>query len=330
MEPIDSEHLNHEDSMLFREAWELSRKNHGTDFTFYLPGMIKYGRSRGKYPAVSITGTDCRLLCEHCNGKLLEPMLQVTGARALIEKGLRLEKNGAFGLLLSGGSDEKGRLPWPEYYEAINTLSQETRLYLSAHTGFPDLKTCGKLKKAGIRQALLDVMGDEDTARQIYHLEGLKTLIDSMEAISASGIPFVPHIVAGLAYGRIKAEYKALELIRRYRPHALVFVVLTPLKGTAMAELSPPTPLEVARLIARARIMLPEVPISLGCERPRNRDGLLLEELAIRAGANRMAVWTREAVETASRLGLRTRFQLTCCSLDFREDFSLAQPDPVF
>jgi len=321
--------LNAEDRGLFREAWKTAREYHGKDFTFYLPGMVRYGRERGRYPAVSITGNVCQLLCEHCKGKLLDPMIQVTEPDALIEKGKMLENAGAFGLLLSGGSDLKGRLPWPKYYEAITSLSRETRLYLSAHTGFPDRKTCIKLKKAGIKQALIDVMGDEETAERIYHLNGLKTVLESMDAISESGLQFVPHIVAGLMYGKIRAEYEALELIRRHQPSALVIVVLTPLKDTPMAHVSPPSPLEVARLIAKARLMMPGVSISLGCERPRNRDGLEMERLAVLAGANRMAVWSEEAVEVAEILGLKPRFQLTCCSLDFMDAFSSKGPRPV-
>lgn len=321
-----NENLAPEDSGLLQEAWEVTRANHSREFTFYLPGMVRYGRERGRYPAVSITGDRCRLLCEHCKGKLLEPMIKISGPEGLVEKGRRLKKNGAQGILLSGGSDEQGRLPWEPYYEAIKRVEDETGLFLSAHVGFPDRDTCRRLKAAGVKQALIDVMGDRETARRIYHLEGLQTVIAAMESIAESGLQFVPHVVTGLFYGNMRAEYKALEIIRRYKPSALVIVVLTPLKGTAMAELSPPSPLEVGRLLARARLMMPEVPISLGCERPRNRQGLVMEKLAVRAGANRMAVWSKEAIEEAESLGLRTRFQPTCCSVDFTEDFSYPRP----
>lgn len=66
---------------------------------------------------------------------------------------------------------------------------------------------------------------------------------------------------------------------------------------------------------------MPETPISLGCERPRNRDGMVLETLALRAGATRMAVWSEEAIDDARTLGLRLRFQRTCCSVEFKEEF---------
>jgi uncharacterized radical SAM superfamily protein len=312
-----------EDQTLFQEAWETARSSFGYDFTFYLPGMIRYGRERGRYPAISITGSRCDLLCEHCNGRLLAPMIQVSEPEELVERSQRLFRQGALGLLLSGGCDLQARLPWPKFYDAIQRVSEKTGLFISGHVGFPDRVTAAQLYKAGVKQALIDVMGDQETASNVYHLRDLKQVHESLESISETGLQVVPHIVAGLFYGRIRAEHQALELLSTYTPSALVIVVLTPLKGTAMADVSPPSPLEVARLIARARLLMPHVPISLGCERPRDRHGSSLEKLAMMTGATRMAVWSEEAIEEAIRLGLKPRFQPTCCSVDFREAFRL-------
>jgi uncharacterized radical SAM superfamily protein len=250
-------------------------------------------------------------------------MIQVTEPDDLIQKAVYLQKRGAHGLLLSGGSDRQGRLPWKKYGHAIREVTETTGLFLSAHVGFPDLETCRELKKSGVRQALIDVMGDEETAFRVYHLTGLQTVRDTLESISQSGLQLAPHIVAGLHYGRIKGEEEALQMLSRCDPAVLVVVVLTALKGTPMAGIKPPSPLEIARLIAKARLLMPHLPISLGCERPRNKEGSELEKLALRAGITRMAVWSEEALEEASRLGLSPRFQATCCSVAFAEAFSM-------
>lgn len=306
-----------EDRRLFESAFRVTRIHHGRFFDFYLPGMIRYGGKRGRYPAVSITGDRCTLRCEHCRGRLLEPMIKVTGPGELLKKAGLLLKNGIYGLLLSGGCDAKGSLPWSTYAGAIARIHDRTPLYLSAHVGFPDPETCLVLKDIGIQQGLIDVMGDEITASEIYHLEGLHTVIRALEGIHESRLSLVPHIVAGLRYGKMDAEEKALEIISRFKPAALVIVVLTPLKGTPMSRVSPPSALQIGRLIARARLLLPEIPISLGCERPRNREGAVMETYAVQAGATRMAVWSEEAVAECERLGLCPRFQATCCSLAF-------------
>jgi lipoyl synthase len=314
------------DRDLFDEAWNLSRRHHGDQVTFYLPGMIRYGNLRGLYPALSLTGDGCELLCEHCKGLLLKPMIQVSGPEALVAKCRNLARSGRVGVLLSGGSDSKGRLPWERFYEAISEVKSETGLFISVHSGFLDLATAAGLKQAGVDQALIDIMGDEETARDIYHLDGLHTVIDSLENLVSAGIEVVPHIVAGLMYGRMQGEHEALRTIARFRPASLVIVALTPLKGTPMSGVSPPLPAEMGNLIATARLMMPFVPISLGCERPRTGNGQVMEELAIQAGATRMALWSEKTVDLAVSLGLRPRFQPTCCSVPYREEFSARLP----
>ncbi len=311
--------IQKKDRDLFDQAWNVTRENHGSNFTFYLPGMIRYGKMRGLYPALSLTGDRCQLLCEHCKGLLLRPMIKAGDPETLITKCLKLAHSGHSGVLLSGGSDLEGRLPWKKFYQAIQKIKTETDLFLSVHSGFLDFNTAVALKKAGVDQALIDVMGDEETAKKIYHLDSLQKVITSLENLFRSGLDVVPHIVAGLMHGKLHGEYNALRIISRFNPSSFVIVVLTPLKGTPMSGVFPPSPIEVARLIATARLLMPHTPISLGCERPRNKEGHIMEELAIYAGATRMAVWSKKTIDLALNLGLSPRFQPTCCSVPYRE-----------
>jgi uncharacterized radical SAM superfamily protein len=249
-------------------------------------------------------------------------MVKAENPEALYKRCSAFAKNGAHGVLLTGGSDLHGQLPWKHYLPAIERITGETDLFLSAHTGFPDYRTCRQLKAAGVKQGLIDVMGDAETATSIYHLSGLAHVLEALSAIKESGLQLAPHIVAGLFHGKIKAEMKALEIIRSHAPHVLVIVALTPLKGTPMAGASPPSPLDIARLVAQARLLMPKIPISLGCERPRDKQGWEMERLAIGAGVNRMAIWSDQALHEARRLGLTVRFQNTCCSLDFQKEYA--------
>jgi len=314
--------IQERDRDLLDHAWRVTRENHGDDFTFYLPGMIRYGSMRGLYPALSLTGDRCQLLCEHCKGLLLKPMIKATDPETLIRKCLNLERSGHSGVLLSGGSDLEGKLPWKEFYEAISRIRSETSLFISVHSGILDFSTAAALREAGADQALIDVMGDDETATKIYHLDGLQKVITSLESLFKSGMDVVPHVVAGLLNGKLHGEYNALHIIRRFQPSALVIVVFSPLKGTPMAGSTPPSPIQVARLIARARLMMPHTALSLGCERPRTKEAQVMEELSIQAGATRMAVWSTKTVGTVLDLGLKPLFQPTCCSVPYREDFS--------
>jgi uncharacterized radical SAM superfamily protein len=296
---IDSR-IPERDRELFDRAWKVTRENHGDYFTFYLPGMIRYGDKRGLYPALSLTGSRCQLQCEHCKGLLLKPMIPAPTPDVLVTKCLKLARSGNSGILLSGGSDLEGRLPWRKFYGAISKIKSETNLFISVHSGFLDFSTASALKEAGVDQALIDIMGDEETAQEIYHLEGLQRVIRSLEDLFRAGLEVVPHIVAGLMYGRVQGEYEALRIISRFQPSALVIVVLNPLKGTPMATVSFLSPIDVARIIARARVMMPHTPISLGCERPRNKEGELMVTKDRGFG---FRPWTETPVSTHVLLG---------------------------
>ena len=75
---------------------------------------------------------------------------------------------------------------------------------------------------------------------------------------------------------------------------------------------------DVARVLALARILMPSVPVSLGCARPRDAYSERLEELAVDAGVNRMALWSRRAIDRAHHYDLDIEFTKTCCSFPDR------------
>jgi uncharacterized radical SAM superfamily protein len=244
-------------------------------------------------------------------------MWKVNEPFELKETLLGIHEKGYIGALLTGGSDKDGRLPWEMFLGAIKEVSSSTGLYLTAHTGFLDLEQAQGLSGAGVRQGLLDLMGSEDVAREVYHLGSLVPVLRAARAIKESQMEFVPHIVAGLEYGRVKSEFEALQILKDLEPECLVIVTLTPLKGTLMEHLEPPSLKDVTRLMVHARLMHPGLSISLGCERKRGAYSRHLEALAVISGIDRMAVWDEGSVLLAEALGLRPRFQLSCCSVPF-------------
>ena len=81
-----------------------------------------------------------------------------------------------------------------------------------------------------------------------------------------------------------------------------------------MESVEPPTPEEIARLGAIARILNPTKKITFGCASPpktRKRT----EELLVRAGINTITYPMDETIDLAHGLGLETDFKEICCSL---------------
>ena len=302
---------------LLGRAREMSWRRFGRKVVFYLPGMFRCGDERGKYPAISITGGRCQLQCDHCNASLLQPMIHAETPEDLVRKCLMIHRRGDIGCLVTGGSDLEGRLPWDGFIDAIREVKDRTDLRISVHSGLIDPGTARRLKEAGVDQALIDVIGDDDTLREVYHLPfGTEAVEDSLGALSDAGLEIVPHIVAGLHYGQLRGEYRAIEMIAEHPPSTLVIVVLMSLRNTSMYDVQPPDPDEVARIFATARIRMPDTLISLGCARPRNEYGFQIDERAIDAGVNRIAVQSDPAIHRADAYGLEKVFRYTCCSVD--------------
>ncbi|MDG6217965.1 MAG: hypothetical protein QCI00_00800 [Candidatus Thermoplasmatota archaeon] len=311
--------MNEELESLIKRSRMISWNNFGKNISFYHPGMFWYHGNWGEYPALSITGNQCSLLCDHCKGKILEPMISVTDSIDLLKTCVRLEKKGAKGILISGGSIQDGSLPWNDFIPGIHEVKEKTNLFISIHCGILEYTTAEKLKKAGVDQALIDVIGDDETLKDVYHCDfGVDKIKQTLEVLQETGISCIPHIVIGLNYGRIKGEYKAIDLISNYSPEVLTFVSLMPLTGTPMEQITPVAPEEIARIIAEARIKMPNSLISLGCARDRTDPNL--DVLAVELGVNRIALPSDEAIEKAKEYGLTIRWQKTCCSLPIKKN----------
>ncbi len=309
---------NYDDELtaLLEKAWEMSRGLHGNRLSVHIPGMFVVNGKRGGYRAISITGDKCDLNCEHCKGKLLHSMGHAIDPEQLLRQAEAAVARGDRGMLVSGGSDSFGRLPWKEFIPAIAEIKARTNLKVTVHAGQIDSKTARALKQAGVDQALVDVIGDEETAREIYHLpEGTASIRRTLDSLASADLEIVPHILFGLYYGREKGERAALEMLNEYPIRKYAVVVIMPFSGTPMEGTEPPPVLDVASFIAEARLELPKLAASLGCARPRGRYRRELDVLAIRAGINSLALPSNAALEEARSRGLEVVFEETCCSL---------------
>ncbi|MBW1819109.1 MAG: radical SAM protein [Deltaproteobacteria bacterium] len=309
-------------SARMKQARETSWSNLGKKITFFLPGMFVYNGITGRYPAVSVTGDQCALECDHCRAKILQPMVPATEKDDLLKACLTLEHKGNLGVLISGGCDEQGRLPWDRVLPAIKEIKRQTGLYISIHSGLVDEETALRLKEAGVDQALIDVIGDEDTFRSVYHVDfGIDRIESSMAAMQRAGLPMAPHVVCGLHRGEIRGERRAIDIISRFEVEQVVIVSLMKTPGTPSWDWPEPEDRDIVEILLQARLKMPRTRISLGCARARGHDDLAV--MAVDAGVNRMALPSGEAVQRALDYGMEIRYQKTCCSVS--ADFSKTQ-----
>jgi uncharacterized radical SAM superfamily protein len=109
-------------------------------------------------------------------------------------------------------------------------------------------------------------------------------------------------------------------MLTRYPVSTLILVVLTPLTGTPMQHIPPPSVDEVARFFGTARLAAPATPVNLGCARPLGQVKSDLDQAAIDLGLNGIAYPADGAIEYARSRGLTPRLFEYCCSLTWTAD----------
>jgi len=296
---------------LFERAWNQSRQNFGRDFSINIPGMVSYETDHiaeddpFRFPSISITGSACSLGCEHCDAKMVETMIPAMTPNSLWEMFLKVVERGGSGCLVSGGSTLAGDVPLLRFIPTIKRAKKELGLAIVVHTGVVFDEVAATLGDAGIDGAMLDIMGSNDTIREIYHLDIVKEAFEhSMELLNKYDVPLMPHIVVGLHRGQLKGEAEAVRMIARHNPERVMVVAFKPLVGTPMENSPTSTPM----------VSMPDTPVILGCARPGEHK-VETDQLAIRAGVNGMAYPSEEAHDFAIEQGLDISVSSGCCCL---------------
>lgn len=302
-----------------QQAWKI-RLAFGPEIEFSAPGVKHYdnpyyANRPFSFAHLSVTGKACACRCAHCEGALLKTMIGATCPEAMRRVVDRLLKKGCRGILVSGGGDSNGTVPLEPFVEVIG-YAKQMGLKVLVHGGLIQRETSVRLKEAGVDQVLMDVIGDENTIRQVCRLDRKPgDYLQSMLYCRDAGLNIAPHIVIGLHFGQIRGERRALEMIKQADPETIVLVILTPARGTAMAGIQPPAMDEAARIMATARILNPATPITLGCARPPGKYKRRAEMIAIDCGVNGIAFPDETTVDYARSKGLKTVFSEECCSL---------------
>lgn len=308
------------------DGMRLRRHHFGDGIEFYAPGLKRWQTAEwqperaNRFLPISVTGTACALQCDHCKTKVLQGMITASPEKGLFELARGLAGQGTEGILVSGGSRRSGEVPLLPHCADMKRVREELGLKVIVHSGVVTPQLADGLASAHVDGVMLDVIGDDATIREVYHLELTAADFErSIERLAAKGMRILPHIVLGLHYGRLRGEWNALEMIRRYPVSTLILVVLTPLTGTPMAHLEPPPLADVVDFFAHARAAMPETPVNLGCGRPMGEMKVALDRAAVDHGLNGIAYPADGIVDYARSSNLEPRFYEYCCSLTWAD-----------
>jgi uncharacterized radical SAM superfamily protein len=296
------------------------RRIHFYTPTFTRHGIVQKNSTTDVFPTISITANNCSLQCKHCQNRLLETMYPANTPQSLYKLCTQLKHEGAQGCLISGGCLPDGSLPLKEFIPALGKIKSELNLTVFVHTGIIDRANALLLKKAKVDAALIDVIGSNQTIREICNFHTTtKAYLNSLKALNWAEIPTIPHLIVGLHYGKLKGELKALKMIEKNNPAARVILSFMPLRKTIMSKTVPPHPIDIAKVIATAKTIFPKTPIVLGCLRAKGKQRSEIDILALKAGADAIAFPTKEAIEFAKKQRYQTFFSSFCCAQIYKE-----------
>ena len=254
------------------------------------------GCGKNSFPAFSITAGECGLNCDHCQKKILEPMIPATNPEMLDEKVRHLvATQNLTGFLLSGGSNRKNEIPYGRYMPVVEGLKRDfPGLKIAVHTALLDERRAKDMEAAGVDTVMMDVIGAQETIEQVYKLKRpVEDFEKTLAALASTSMEVTPHIVVGLHYGQILGEANALDMVSRYDVNALVLVVIMPFYAKPGTFVTPETS-DVGRIF--------------------------LDAYAIMAGLDGIAFPADGAVSVAHTIGRPFEQAHSCCSIKVGSD----------
>ncbi|MDA8048778.1 MAG: radical SAM protein [Rhodospirillales bacterium] len=290
---------------------------------FYTPTFRAYendelkGCGRSAFPAFSITGGACALQCDHCQARILEPMIPAKSPEELDRKVrdlVALRDLGGF--LVSGGSNRRNEVPYDRYYPVIERLKHDfPHLRIAIHAALLDRRRARLMEAAGVDIAMMDVIGAPETIREVYHLDRpVEDYAATLAALTETRMEVVPHIILGLHYGEIRGEARALEMVAAAPVAALVLVVVMPFYAPPERPFRTPSPEAAAEIFLQARRMIRNAPVQLGCARPAGRHKIATDAYALMAGFDGIAYPAPGIVALARAIGRKVMQQHACCA----------------
>jgi uncharacterized radical SAM superfamily protein len=256
-------------------------------------------------------------MCDHCQAKILEPMIPATTPESLDRQVRELiASQDLQGFLLSGGSTRRNEIRYERYYPVVERLKRDfPQLKVAIHSALLDEPRAKAMEAAGVDTAMMDVIGSSETIRDVYHLDRpVEDFERTLAALCATTMEVVPHIVIGLHYGRILGEPAALDIVSRHPVHSLVLVVVMPFYARPGTFATPSTS-DVGRIFLEARRRIPDRQVLLGCARPPGMHRRVTDAYAVVAGLDGIAFPAEGTLAVAGAIGRPAVQEHACCSI---------------
>lgn len=267
-----------------------------------LKKLMVYSPGKG-FPPVSVTGGRCDLMCDHCRGKHLLHMADVSSKGALEAKAASVKDAGGTGMLISGGCDQRGVVPITQKDEIRTAV--DMGLEINVHSGLISKREADELVNSGVSMFSLDVHQDPSILSNVLHLDcDPERYGETIDAILSAGGKVSPHITVG--FGAEDLLLSA-DLLKKKGLMNVTLLALVPTEGT---DVSVPVP-EESVIMALSLLMEMGFTVTLGCMRPREYRNLEIK--SIEMGIRRIANPSQNTLKWAAENGFEIEKIGKCC-----------------
>lgn len=291
---------------------------------------VKTYHPGNKFPALSLTGTNCDLDCEHCHSRYLHGMRDISTPTAFKECLQDLVLKNCTGALLSGGCEENGRVPLEKVLPQIKKFKTTHQFYFNSHLGIADSQIIHQLTEAQIDLVSFDLVLNPKVIRDIFHSSHtVDDYIKTYKTLQEENIRLVPHVLIGSYFGRISTEIETLKFITENPTEMMVFIVMIPpkLNGKYDSRFNFILPEDVARLIFIMHYFNPKMELSLGCMRLRSHKFRKMEKWGIQAGLTRIEMPGKKTEDWLQKEHIQIDRFDACCAISETHEQELKKRD---
>lgn len=254
----------------------------------YIANRIRQGYCGDRIKFCSIVNAksgrcseDCKFCAQSIHYKTGAPEYPLKSPEEILIAAKEAQRNGSnrFCIVTSGRQVSD----WDSIYRIIRLLKKETNLKVEASLGCIDLKHAKQLKEAGLTRYNHNLETSPRFFPNICTTHSFNDRLNTARIIKEVGL----ELCCGGIFGMGETWEDRIELaiiLKELDPNSIPLNFLRPIPGTPLGNITPISPLEILRIIAIYRIILPDKDIFICGGREYNLRSL--QSWMFYAGAN--------------------------------------------
>jgi biotin synthase len=234
-----------------------------------------------------LCGEDCAFCAQSAHHDASAAEYGLLNSEEILAAARRAKDMGAsrFCTVTSGGALSPGE--FDSLLASLRVVSQEVDIHLDASLGFLDDSQVRALHDVGVTRYNHNLETSRDHYPKICTTHDFDTRVETVCRVRDAGLSVCCGGIVGL--GETPEQRLDLALtLREVRADCIPINILNPRKGTPLEHAATPEPLEILKIIAIFRLVMPRATIKIAGGREVNLGPL--QGMALRSGANGMII----------------------------------------